>query len=298
MTTRIRLRPDTLDEENRRFEQVPLRQPLFLNCVPKSGTHLLRNVMRMFVPVEDQYKAQFIQWANLQEHLRAFDPGHPMLSWGHLLYSDASAIEAAPARKLILVRDPYTWVLARARFFVSEQFGDNQVLVKNSKLSPGALINLMIFGIRTKAMGIREMYEYNALAWLDGEATMVRYEDLVAAVKDLDSADAEAFFRRLFEDAGLSQVPADWRNKVMHAQLTIGDALLFGSDAPPNQYEKPQGISVALAVLDPADAERKFKALSEGGNVTMPIQQTFWAQRFGMVTDKFGIPWMVNCPAQ
>ena len=94
------------------------------------------------------------------------------------------------------------------------------------------------------------------------------------------------------------QVPADWRNKVMHAQLTIGDALLFGSDAPPNQYEKPQGISVALAVLDPADAERKFKALSEGGNVTMPIQQTFWAQRFGMVTDKFGIPWMVNCPAQ
>ena len=68
--------------------------------------------------------------------------------------------------------------------------------------------------------------------------------------------------------------------------------------APPNQYEKPQGISVALAVLDPADAERKFKALSEGGNVTMPIQQTFWAQRFGMVTDKFGIPWMVNCPAQ
>ena len=59
----------------------------------------------------------------------------------------------------------------------------------------------------------------------------------------------------------------------------------------PNQYEKPQGISVALAVTDPSDAERKFKALSEGGNVTMPIQQTFWAKRFGMVTDKFGIPY-------
>jgi hypothetical protein len=213
MSTRIRLRPDTLDDENRRFAQVALSRPLFLNCVPKSGTHLLRNVMRMFVPVEDQYKAQFIQWANLQDHLRAFDPARPMLSWGHLLYSDASAIEAAPACKLILVRDPYSWVLARARFFVSEQFGDNQVLVKNSNLSAGALINLMIFGIRTKAMGLREMYEYNALAWLDGEATMVRYEDLTAAVADLDSDAAEVFFRQLFEAAGIA-VPDDWRERV------------------------------------------------------------------------------------
>jgi PhnB protein len=93
------------------------------------------------------------------------------------------------------------------------------------------------------------------------------------------------------------QVPADWQNRVMHAQLDLGEGLLFGSDAPPDQYEKPQGISVALAVQDPGDAERKFEALAEGGTVTMPIQQTFWAQRFGMVTDRFGIPWMVNCPA-
>jgi PhnB protein len=94
------------------------------------------------------------------------------------------------------------------------------------------------------------------------------------------------------------QVPSDWQNRVMHAQLDLGEGLLFGADSPPDQYEKPQGISVALAVQDPRDAERKFKALAEGGTVTMPIQETFWAQRFGMVTDRYGIPWMVNCPTE
>ena len=252
MTTRIRLRPDTLDEENRRFEQTPLAQPLFLNCVPKSGTHLLRNVMRMFVPVEDQYKAQFIQWANLHDHLRAFDATRPMLSWGHLLYSDASAIEAAPARKLILVRDPYTWVLARARFFISEQFGDNQVLVKNSQLTAGALINLMIYGIRTKAMGMREMYEYNALAWLDGEATMVRYEDLAAAVSDLESAAGEAYFMRLFEAAGLARVPEDWRERVRigadrKQSGTASENLTEGAVAIPKQLGEHHKALIDLA---------------------------------------------------
>src|SRR4028118_654706 len=118
----VSVKADTLDEENRRFGQVPLRQPLFLNSVPKSGSHLLRNIVRMFVPVEQQYSAQFIQWPNLQQHLQAFQPGSNHLSWGHLLFSDASAIELAGVRKILLVRDPYDWVLARARFFMSEEF--------------------------------------------------------------------------------------------------------------------------------------------------------------------------------
>ncbi|MFX7804587.1 hypothetical protein ABTK17_20280, partial [Acinetobacter baumannii] len=60
----VRMFPDTLNDENRRFDQAPLRQTLFLNSVPKCGSHLLRNIIRMFVPVEQQYHAQFIQWAN------------------------------------------------------------------------------------------------------------------------------------------------------------------------------------------------------------------------------------------
>jgi len=213
-SVRIRLKRDTLDEENARFEQVRLPQSLFLNSVPKSGSHLLRNIMRMFVPVEDHYKTQFIQWGNLQQHLRAFDPELKMLSWGHLLFSDASAVETSGVRKIILVRDPYTWVLARARFFLSDEFGDNSILVKNRQLSVDGLINLMILGIHQKTMGLREMYMFNAVGWMGTDCTMIRYEDVLAAVKDLDSAEAESFFMGVFEAAGLAKVPDDWRERV------------------------------------------------------------------------------------
>src|SRR3546814_844623 len=126
---------DKLDDENRRFAQAPLRQPVFLNSVPKSGSHLLRNIVRMFVPVEQQYGRDFIQWANLQQHRVAFDPARPMLSWGHLFLADASAIETAPARRILLYRDPYDWVIARARFFISEQFASNMDHLKSGALT-------------------------------------------------------------------------------------------------------------------------------------------------------------------
>jgi len=91
------------------------------------------------------------------------------------------------------------------------------------------------------------------------------------------------------------KVSADWRNKIMHARLNVGDGVLMGSDAPPQYYKKPQGFSVSFSLKDPAKAEKIFKALSEKGAVEMPLQQTFWAKRFGMCTDQFGIAWMINC---
>ena len=91
------------------------------------------------------------------------------------------------------------------------------------------------------------------------------------------------------------QTPSTWRNKIMHARLTVGDKILMGSDAPPDRYEPMKGCSVTLGIDDPKDAERIFHALSENGTVQMPIQKTFWATRFGMLVDKFGTPWMVNC---
>jgi len=91
------------------------------------------------------------------------------------------------------------------------------------------------------------------------------------------------------------QVPPEWRDKIIHARLVLGDQVLMGSDAPPDHFEKPQGFSVTLGIDDPADAERIFNALAENGTIRMPIQQTFWALRFGMLVDRFGIPWMINC---
>ena len=70
-----------------------------------------------------------------------------------------------------------------------------------------------------------------------------------------------------------------------------------GPGGAPRHDKKPQGFSVSLQVEDAADAEKRFKALAEGGTVTMPFGKTFFSKGFGMCTDQFGIPWMVNCPA-
>ena len=93
------------------------------------------------------------------------------------------------------------------------------------------------------------------------------------------------------------QVPADWKKKVMHARISIDGEVLMACDAFPGHFKAPQGFSVSLQVEDFTDAERKFKALAEGGTVNMPFAKTFFSKGFGMCVDQFGTPWMVNCPA-
>jgi PhnB protein len=98
------------------------------------------------------------------------------------------------------------------------------------------------------------------------------------------------------EDSPIAdQVPAEWGKRIMHARLTVSDSVLMGSDSPPEHYQEPKGFSVALQLKVPAEADRVFHALAENGTIQMPIQQTFWATRFGMLVDRFGIPWMINC---
>ena len=129
------VKPDTLNELNSQFSQHPLSTPVFLNSVPKCGTHLIKNIFRMFVPVEQQYHKTFIQYPVLRQHLGAFSQSKPFLSWGHLLYSDESAIALKNIRQLVIVRDPYDWVLARARFFLSDSFQGSMEHLKNGKVS-------------------------------------------------------------------------------------------------------------------------------------------------------------------
>jgi PhnB protein len=91
------------------------------------------------------------------------------------------------------------------------------------------------------------------------------------------------------------QVPPHWSDRVLHARLAIGDTVLMASDSPPEHYTKPSGLYVSLQVEDPVEADRIFYALADQGSVTMPIEKTFWAERFGMLVDRFDIPWMINC---
>ena len=88
------------------------------------------------------------------------------------------------------------------------------------------------------------------------------------------------------------------RRRSCTPRLTIDGEVLMASDAPPGHFQQPQGFAVSLQVEDPADAERRFKALAEGGSVNMPFGKTFFSKGFGMCVDQFGIPWMVNCPME
>lgn len=92
-----------------------------------------------------------------------------------------------------------------------------------------------------------------------------------------------------------AQTPPDWHKKIVHATLTLGDQRLTGTDVPADQYETPRGMAVLLNANSPGEAERIFSALAENGKVQMPIRETFWAKRFGMLTDRFGTPWLINC---
>ena len=95
------------------------------------------------------------------------------------------------------------------------------------------------------------------------------------------------------------RIPAGWENKVMHVSLRIGEAVLMASDGCGSGELRHNGFSLSLSVNDAPAADRAFNALAAGGKVDMPLSKTFWSPRFGMLTDKFGIQWMINvAPAQ
>lgn len=121
----------------------------------------------------------------------------------------------------------------------------------------------------------------------DCEAAFKCYEEVLGA---------ERGFLFSYASSPMTDVlPEGWENKIMHGSITIGGTLLEGADAPPERYQKPQGFSLSLNVADADEAERLFEKLGDGGRVLYPITKTFWSERFGMVVDRFGIPWMINC---
>ncbi|MBK6613869.1 VOC family protein [Ottowia sp.] len=139
---------------------------------------------------------------------------------------------------------------------------------------------------------------------------------------DGNCAEAMAFYAKLFggqivhqmtfgempASEGMPPLPDALKSCLMHAHLQIGAQTLMGSDALPAMpgqsdacgggYQKPQGLWVSISVDTVAEGQRVFDGLAEGGQATMPFTQTFWSPGFGMVTDRFGTPWMVNVATQ
>ena len=123
---------------------------------------------------------------------------------------------------------------------------------------------------------------------------------------DGNCAEAFRFYQKLFggsitsmltygESALAQNVPLHLRNRILHATLQFGSQELLGADVMPEDYQQPAGFFVILSVPDLARARETFDALSEAGSVRMPIQKTFWSDGFGVLVDRFGIPWEVSC---
>jgi PhnB protein len=108
--------------------------------------------------------------------------------------------------------------------------------------------------------------------------------------------DGKITFKLTWGDSPMAKdAPQHWQGKINHATLTLGNATFTGADVLPGGYERPQGFGVLLNLQGIEDAERIFHALADKGTVHLPLQETFWALRFGSVADRFGIRWDINC---
>jgi PhnB protein len=95
------------------------------------------------------------------------------------------------------------------------------------------------------------------------------------------------------EPCAPGMIPAGFETKIMHATFRIGDTDIMAADGNSNNPPKFDGFSLSLTLKTPEQAERAFNALSEGGQVSLPLTQTFFSPKFGMLTDRFGVPWML-----
>ena len=136
---------------------------------------------------------------------------------------------------------------------------------------------------------------------------------------DGNCAEAMAFYAQVFQghivyqstfgempaDPNMPPLPDAAKNRIMHAHLQFGSNSLMASDTMPilpgmdaqacgGGYQKPQGLWISIGVDSAAEGQRVFDALAAGGHVTMPFAATFWSEGFGMVTDRYATPWMVN----
>jgi PhnB protein len=100
-------------------------------------------------------------------------------------------------------------------------------------------------------------------------------------------------FKDMPASCGPSPITPGTENKVMHANLRIGDSVVLVSDGQCTGVTKFDGFSLTLTASSDAEAEKTFNALADGGAVRMPLQKTFFSSKFGMVNDRFGVPWMV-----
>ena len=94
------------------------------------------------------------------------------------------------------------------------------------------------------------------------------------------------------------QVSPEWHGRIVHASMTLGDGVLSDVDVLAEDFERPQGFYVLLHPDEPAESERVFHRLAESGQIRVPLQKTFWSPCYGVLVDRFGVPWEISCEGQ
>ena len=118
-------------------------------------------------------------------------------------------------------------------------------------------------------------------------------DEAIAFYASALGAETETVMRYKDSPGALPGIAENWDDKVMHASFRVGDTTIMASDGMGPEEPQFQGISLTIEVSDEAEADKTFAALAEGGEVQMPIGKTFFARRFGVVADRFGVSWMV-----
>ncbi len=208
----------SIEELNQSFRQEYLKESFLISSVPKCGTMLLRNILVMFVPLE-QIHWPFLSQGDLAS---AFEIAQPNFFTGHINRTPHTILVLKNVRQLVLIRDPREYVMAYSRFLFSPEIKETCALAAYAQhygLSLGDLIPCVIKGWRLEFGELREdhpsvavMFITHALAWT-GNAYLVRYEQLCHAVSDLNSEFSQQYFRSLLAACGI-QMPEDWKKRV------------------------------------------------------------------------------------
>jgi hypothetical protein len=199
------------------FPMQQLQRAIHVNSVPKCGTYLLRNVLLSFVGFASSDSLKFVENFNIRDRESSFAAESPKYTWGHVNHIDEAVRIIGSSKILVLVRDPYDYVLSMTRFFYSEQEDSKFArYVKAHKLSVDRVISFVIFGNyndENLCVGVKDQFIANAVAWMAGDSMLVRYEELLRHCKNPQSPESLTYFRELLAACGL-ELPADWRDRV------------------------------------------------------------------------------------
>jgi hypothetical protein len=206
-------------EKTSAFQKEEVHNNVFLNSMGKAGTHLVKNILMAFLPEHQLKNFYKIDSGN---YAIAYDPNkgpmEPFFSknehavfWGHLPCFFETEDCVRDCRHIILVRDPYTYVLAKERFLLSKQT-QNDVVKKAAEKSKNILKEIILGGLGP-VPPLRQVYDQYVM-WLGSGAKFVRYEDVVSSINNIDSPEAEVFFSDFFDFIGMESLPKDWKDRI------------------------------------------------------------------------------------